>query len=217
MGLEEAHIWFNDMHCWKPGWNACPFCGIFSSHPMDSGLFLHPWEPLLSGMWKNSENRRSRDLSLSSGKAVFNCIRLYAVGRNVHSAGYVSLWEIPKPIPLHCFKTHTEAHEDSSNEFRPHVLKGENFCTACFRYKWSEIIWKVILPTKPLSALFLNSPLSSETFKQELCWPLCHKNEMLHFQTPNMAIQILCLFYGMLIRLFFPSDMKFSFRMPDFS
>ena len=68
-----------------------------------------------------------------------------------------------------CFKTHTEAHEDSSNEVRPHVLKGENFCTACFRYKWSEIIWKVILPTKPLSALFLNSPLSSETFKQELC------------------------------------------------
>lgn len=203
------------MHCWKPGWNACPVCGIFSSHPMDSGLFLHPWEPLLSGMWKNRENRRIRGLSFSSGKAVFNYIRLYAMGRNVHSAVYVSPWEIPKPIPLHCFKTHTEAHVDSSNEVRPHVLKGENFCTVCFRYKWSQITWRVILPTKPLSTLSLNSPLSSETFKQELCWPLCHKNEMLHFQTPNMAIQIL--FYGMLICLFFPSDMKFSFRMPDFS
>jgi hypothetical protein len=27
--------------------------------PMDSRLFLPPWKAILSGIWKNSENRRS--------------------------------------------------------------------------------------------------------------------------------------------------------------
>lgn len=35
---------------------------------------------------------------------------------------------------------------------------------------------------------------------------------MLHFQTLNRATQIFYLFYGMLIGLFSPSDMKISFK-----
>ena len=157
------------MHCWKPKWNACPLCGIFSSHPVDSGLFLHPWEAILSGMWKNSEIRRSIDVSFNSGKAVFNCSGLYTLGSNVYPTGCITPWE--KPIPLHCFKTCSETHVDSNNEIKScHTFqRGKTSAQLALGISGLKSFGGVILPTKPLSTLFLNSPLSSETFKQELC------------------------------------------------
>lgn len=138
------------MHCWKPEGNACSSCGIFSPPPKDSGLILHPWEAVISYIWKISKTRR---LSFNSGKAVVNCIGLYTTGRTKRKscAGF----RIPREmlIPHHCLKTHSETHLGFNSEVTPGILNGENVCIPYIWYKGSQIILGVILPLKPFATL----------------------------------------------------------------